>query len=75
MRKELLTEEELLAVIHRQGFGGFSEVKKCVLEPNGAFYVEGYKPSDDETRHTDIMREIEALKEEIQGLRSLLAAK
>jgi uncharacterized membrane protein YcaP (DUF421 family) len=75
MRKELLTEEELLAVIHRQGFGGFSEVKKCVLEPNGAFYVEGYKPSDDETRHSDIMSEIEALKEEIQGLRSLLAAK
>jgi uncharacterized membrane protein YcaP (DUF421 family) len=75
MRKELLTEEELLGVIHRQGFDDFSDVKKCVLEPNGAFYVEGYKPSDDESQHADVMRELEALKEEIQGLRSLLVAK
>jgi uncharacterized membrane protein YcaP (DUF421 family) len=34
LRQELLTESELLAVIHRQGFEGFESVKKCVLEPN-----------------------------------------
>ena len=37
LRQELLTESELLAVVHRQGFDGFESVKKCVLEPNGSF--------------------------------------
>ena len=51
LRKELLTEQELLAVIHRQGFDGFESVKKCVLEPNGSFYIEGHTPTRGEEQH------------------------
>ena len=40
-KKEALTELELRAVLHKQGFDTFEEVEKCVLEPNGNFYMEG----------------------------------
>ena len=43
MNKEMLTREELLSVIHRQGFEGFHQVRSCELEPNGTFYVEAYE--------------------------------
>src|ERR1700744_6293069 len=47
LRKELLTEEELLAVVRRQGFDNMNDVVTCVLEPNGVFFVEGRKPTPD----------------------------
>ena len=52
LKKETLTEVELLSVIHKQGLNDFSEVEKCVLEPNGTFYVEPMKPSDAATRNS-----------------------
>ncbi len=41
MKKETLTELELLSVLHKQGLDSVSQVERCVLEPNGTFYVEG----------------------------------
>lgn len=75
MRRELLTEEELLAVVHKQGLDEFSQVQKCVLEPNGSFYVEGYKPSDEENRHAEVMQQLNALHLEVERLRALLNTK
>lgn len=72
MRKELLTNEELLAVVHKQGLEDFHQVQKCVLEPNGSFYIEGYKPSEDETRHAEVMCQLAALSKEVEKLRTLL---
>jgi uncharacterized membrane protein YcaP (DUF421 family) len=72
MRKELLTNEELLAVVHKQGLEDFCQVQKCVLEPNGSFYVEGYQPSGEETRHAEVMRQLEELNKEVQQLRALV---
>src|SRR6202521_473382 len=48
MKKEALTELELKSVLHKQGLDDISAVAKCVLEPNGSFYVEAIKPSGDE---------------------------
>jgi len=73
LKKELLTEEELLAVIHRQGFESFSEVKKGVLEPNGGFYIEGNEPSLDATRQDALMQRIDTLTKEIKALRAQMA--
>lgn len=70
LKRELLTEEELLAVVHRQGFEKFSEVAKCVLEPNGAFYIEGRQPSTDESRQRELLNRLEALTAEVQSLRA-----
>ncbi|HEV2463620.1 MAG TPA: YetF domain-containing protein [Acidobacteriaceae bacterium] len=73
LKKELLSQEDLLAVLHRQGFETVDEVATCVLEPNGAFYVEGRKPSVDEDRQKILLDRLEELSREIKSLRERLA--
>ncbi len=73
LKKELLSEEELLSVIHRQGFDNFEDVSRCVLEPNGAFYIEGRKPSADEDRQNVLLIQLEELSREVRALRERLA--
>jgi len=69
LRKELLTEEELLSVVHRQGFDGFEVVKKCVLEPNGSFYIEAMKPSETEEYRTEMFSRLDQIQLELQQIR------
>ncbi|MGO9339682.1 MAG: DUF421 domain-containing protein [Terracidiphilus sp.] len=69
MKRESLTREELLSVIHRQGFEDFHQVRKAELEPNGTFYVEAYEPSAEDTRHAELLARIDALAREIAALR------
>ena len=49
LAKELLTESELLTVLHRQGLSGLGEVDRCVLEPGGTFSVKGKQPATGRT--------------------------
>jgi uncharacterized membrane protein YcaP (DUF421 family) len=74
LRKELLTEAELLSAVHRQGFESIKEVKKCVLEPNGAFYIEGRKPSESEENHTELVTRLEQIQRELMRIRKQLPA-
>lgn len=74
LRKELLTEQELLSVVHRQGFDGFDSVRKCVLEPNGSFYIEGRKPSDAEVQQADVIGRLTRIQQELELLRRQLPA-
>jgi uncharacterized membrane protein YcaP (DUF421 family) len=69
MNREALSREELLSVIHRQGFEDFHQVRKCELEPNGTFYVEAFDPSIDDKRHTELLARIDALAREVASLR------
>ena len=69
VERESLSREELLSVIHRQGFEGFHSVRKCELEPNGTFYVETYEPSVDDKRHAELLARIDALASELAALR------
>lgn len=73
LKKELLSEEELLAVIHRQGFDTFSDVSRCILEPNGAFFIEGNKPSADDERQKVLLDRLDQLGRELQSLHGRLS--
>jgi len=75
LAKEILTEPELLSVLHKQGFADFSEVEKCVLEPNGNFYIEGRKPSSSDTQHGELLKKLDALAHEMKQIKSQLAAR
>jgi len=68
INREALTREELLSVIHRQGFEGFHQVRCCELEPNGTFYVEAFEPSVDDKRHTELIARLESLTREVAAL-------
>jgi uncharacterized membrane protein YcaP (DUF421 family) len=73
LRQETLTELELRSVLHKQGFDGFDQVEKCVLEPNGTFYMEGIKEKGDEAQRALLMKAIETLTTEVKGMRAELA--
>ena len=70
MKREQLTREELVQVIHRQNITGLADVKQCVLEPNGTFYVEAAQDSVPRSRHEELMARLEALTNEVAELRA-----
>jgi uncharacterized membrane protein YcaP (DUF421 family) len=70
LKRESLTEEELMEVIHRQGFERLDQVGRCVLEPNGAFYVEPVEPSAADRQHKEVLSRIDTLMREVAGLRA-----
>jgi len=70
LERESLTREELIEVIHRQGFEHVHDVKKCDLEPNGTFYLESFDPSSAEKHHAELIAKIDALTREVAALRT-----
>ena len=72
---EALTQEELLSVLHKNNFDHFEEVQKCVLEPNGTFYLEAKKPSGDDVVRQKLMDAILHLTGEVEELRAELRSK
>ena len=75
LKKEALTEVELRSVLHKQGFDRYEEVEKCVLEPNGNFYIEGIRSMSDDAQRAELMKEIRALAVEVSELKGMLAAR
>jgi uncharacterized membrane protein YcaP (DUF421 family) len=73
LKEESLTEEELLSVLHRQSFDSFDQVRRCVLEPNGTFFIEATRPSPDEVQLSHVMDEIRLLNDQVRSLRAELA--
>ncbi len=72
LKSELITEEELLAAIHKQNFDDVSDVELCVLEPNGSFYITGRTPSSIDQQHADLLTRFDQLQAELASLRALL---
>jgi uncharacterized membrane protein YcaP (DUF421 family) len=73
MEHERLTREELVEIIHRQGFEHLHQVGRVVLEPNGTFYVEAIEPSKGDKQHEELVARLDALTREVAGLRTRLA--
>ncbi|MGA3079929.1 MAG: YetF domain-containing protein [Terracidiphilus sp.] len=70
LARESLSREELLSVIHRQGFEDVHQVRRCQLEPNGTFYVEAFDPSAADKRHEELLARLDALSREVALLRA-----
>lgn len=70
LKNEALTREELIEVIHRQGFEHLHEIHHCELEPNGSFFIEGKDPSITDKRHDELMARLDALSKEITSLKA-----
>jgi uncharacterized membrane protein YcaP (DUF421 family) len=73
LAKELITENELLAIIHRQGFRKLSEIESCVLDENGTFYVEGKEPRMEEKQLAEIIEKIDGLNRQVAELKEKLS--
>jgi uncharacterized membrane protein YcaP (DUF421 family) len=70
LQKELITMTQLEAAARKQGFGSLAEVDQCILEPGGTLSFIGKKPDADDTRHRELLSNLEKLREEIAILRS-----
>jgi uncharacterized membrane protein YcaP (DUF421 family) len=70
MKHESLTHEELVDVIHRQGFERLSQIRRCEIEPNGSFYIEPIEPSPVERQHAELVAKIDALTREVAAMRA-----
>ena len=70
LAKELLTESELMAVLHRQGFDDLEDVDSCSLEPGGTFYIQGKKPASDDRQHAEVMAKLAEMQKSIDLLQS-----
>jgi uncharacterized membrane protein YcaP (DUF421 family) len=69
LAKELLTENELRTVAHRQGFAHLDQIDKCVIEPGGTFFIQGRTPPAEETRHKELLKRLDQLAAEVSALR------
>jgi uncharacterized membrane protein YcaP (DUF421 family) len=69
LRRESLTREELIEVVHRQGFEHLHDVRHCELEPNGSFYVEALEPSIADKNHREVLARLDELGREVAALR------
>jgi len=70
MEQESLTEEELMSVLHKQGFTFLSDVVRCELEPNGTFFVEGRETASYSQQHKELLEKLEQLTIEVRALRA-----
>jgi len=70
LKHELITVPQLEAAARKQGFETLTEVQRCVLEPGGTLTFVGRKPTTEESRHSQLMNQLERLTEEIARMRA-----
>jgi len=70
LKHELITMPQLEAAARKQGFETLDEVQRCVLEPGGTLTFRGKKPTTDESRHEQLMGQLQQLTEEVARLRA-----
>jgi uncharacterized membrane protein YcaP (DUF421 family) len=75
MKRETLTHDELISVLNKNGFNRPEDVRLCVLEPNGTFYVEGITPTTETAHSRELRAAVAQLTHEVRDLRTALATK
>jgi uncharacterized membrane protein YcaP (DUF421 family) len=73
LTKELITLPELEAAAHRQGFASLDEIQQAVLEPGGTLSFVGKRPAPEEERHSELVRRLDQVMQELTQLRRLQA--
>lgn len=68
LAKELMTESELAAIAHKQGFRHLKDIERIVLEPGGNFLVEGKEPGTLDKRHQELLQRFDLLARKLEKL-------
>jgi len=75
LKKETLTQEELISVLNKNGFNDPGDVAECVLEPNGTFFVRGKTPTAETVHSAELMKAIERLSAEVAALKQIVESR
>lgn len=70
LKKELITETELEAAAHRQGFASLKEVERAVLESGGGISFLAKEPTPEVVRHKEVMERLEEITRRLERLQS-----
>jgi uncharacterized membrane protein YcaP (DUF421 family) len=68
LERELITEAELQAAAHRQGFRDLSEVERAIIEAGGSIAFIAKDPSPMHTRFDEVARRLEQISGQLQAL-------
>jgi uncharacterized membrane protein YcaP (DUF421 family) len=68
LRKERLTQDQLMAAIATQGAGGLDDVAEAVLVPNGTIVTRMKEMDRDAMRFMDLTKQLDELKAMVAGL-------
>ncbi len=66
---ELITQAELEAAAHKQGFASLDEVERAVLEPGGVLALFGRKPDLETMRMEELVARLDAIQRQIADLK------
>lgn len=72
LRRELLTNEDLDILAHREGLENSGDIDKCILDPNGSFLVDGKDEVKDGKFKKDVLNKIDKLSKQISDLQKTL---
>lgn len=71
VKSELLTEEDLNTIAHREGLDSAKDIEKCILDSNGSFLVEGNTRTSEENFRKEVLKKLEDLTQQLSELNSL----
>jgi uncharacterized membrane protein YcaP (DUF421 family) len=74
LERELITRAELESAARRQGIEGLHQVEMCRLEIGGALTFVPKLPTDDETRHRELLDKLDLLAQSQMTLLARLTA-
>ena len=70
LRKELITEGELLSAARKQGFERLSDVDRATIEPGGTIVFLARKRGSEPRNDDEVLRKLEELRADLVALRS-----
>ena len=70
LKKELITETELLSAAHRQGFSSLEEIDRAILEPGGTMAFFARKPTPEAERHDALMARLDQIAADLARLQA-----
>ena len=70
LKGELLTEEDLNTIAHREGLDSAKDIEKCVLDSNGSFLVEGNTRTSEENFRKEVLKKLEELTQQLSDLKN-----
>ena len=70
LQKELITETELAAAAHKQGFASLDLIERAVLEPGGTITFVGKTPQPEEARYQEVLQRLDGISRDLAALRS-----
>jgi uncharacterized membrane protein YcaP (DUF421 family) len=70
LKEELITLKDLEIAAHKQGFSYIQDIEHAAIEPGGVITFIARKPHISEVHHVEILEKLDAIKKEIDSLRS-----